>query len=407
MKYVFTIWFLAIAFLLVPHAVSAQDIDRSISFDFYGDSIHFEFNNADFIDFDEKQVSAQTIQEFYNRASEKEFPSITNALFNYKNTHQPDDWLYYQLIRKTVQQISPKEKNYLRYTLYKWYLMIQSGYDPLFSLYQNKLLFYIQCDENIYNIPFCIVDGKQYVCLNYHDYGSNIDFSKLKFDLLDIKTVVENPKTFSYRIHKLPDFNKSDYIEKELRFSTTDRNEYRFNIKVNPQVSAIFKNYPTVDYDAYFNMPVSRETYASLIPLLTKKVEKLNVNDGVAYLMRFTRYAFVYEPDGQHHVSEKRLTPEQTLIQETSDCEDRVFLFYYLVREIYDLPMIAVEYDNHITLAVKFDKPVGKYTIQYEGSAYSICEPTPQESDLNIGQLSPRFRNQKYEVVYAYRPLKN
>ena len=157
-------------------------------------------------------------------------------------------------------------------------------------------------------------------------------------------------------------------------------------------IKAIFANYPTLDYDDYLNMPISKATRESLIPLLQKQLKGLSVKNGVDYLMRFTRYAFVFEPDTKQFGQEKRLTPEQTLLYESSDCEDRVFLFYSLVKEIYNLPMIIIAYPQHVTIAVKF--------------AYTICEPTPQNTDLNVGQQMPQLKNEKYEVAYAYRPLK-
>ena len=65
--------------------------------------------------------------------------------------------------------------------------------------------------------------------------------------------------------------------------------------------------------------------------------------------------------------------------------------------------MIVLAYPKHLTIAVKFDKPIGK-PILYNGMEYSVCEPTPQKKDLQIGQLSPLLRNSSYEVAYAYTP---
>jgi hypothetical protein len=98
------------------------------------------------------------------------------------------------------------------------------------------------------------------------------------------------------------------------------------------------------------------------------------------------------------------LTPEQTLLYEYSDCEDRAALFFYLVKEIYNLPMIVLSYPKHITIAVKLDKPVGT-PIVYNGDQYTICEPTPQKQDVLIGQMLPSLRKVPYEIVYAYAPL--
>jgi hypothetical protein len=86
-----------------------------------------------------------------------------------------------------------------------------------------------------------------------------------------------------------------------------------------------------------------------------------------------------------------------------SDCDDRAALFFYLVKEIYNLPMITLLYPTHITMAVQFDKPVGKPII-YMGKIYSLCEPTPQAEDLRIGQVASKLKNTPYKVVYQYIP---
>ncbi|RYE21497.1 MAG: hypothetical protein EOP51_15485, partial [Sphingobacteriales bacterium] len=124
---------------------------------------------------------------------------------------------------------------------------------------------------------------------------------------------------------------------------------------------------------------------------------------GVDYLMRFTRYAFLYEDDGLNFGKEKRLSPEQTLLNKYSDCDDRAALFFFLVKEIYNLPMIVLAYPEHVTVAVKFDKPVGQPVI-YNGEKYSICEPTPQVGDPLMGEIPKNLKNETYEVALVYEP---
>jgi hypothetical protein len=121
--------------------------------------------------------------------------------------------------------------------------------------------------------------------------------------------------------------------------------------------------------------------------------------------MRFTRYSFLYQRDTEVFGKEKRLSPEETLLYDYSDCEDRSALFFYLVKEIYNLPMIVLAYSDHVTVAVQFEKPAGK-AIVYNGLKYSVCEPTPQQRDLKLGQLLPELQKKSYEVVYAYNPVK-
>ena len=119
--------------------------------------------------------------------------------------------------------------------------------------------------------------------------------------------------------------------------------------------------------------------------------------------MHFTRYAFLFEPDETAFGKEKRLSPEETLIYGQSDCEDRAALFFYLVKEIYNLPMIVLVYPKHVTIAVNLDKPIGK-PIHYNGKTYSICEPTPQKEDLPMGKLAPELEHESYIIAYGYAP---
>jgi hypothetical protein len=66
--------------------------------------------------------------------------------------------------------------------------------------------------------------------------------------------------------------------------------------------------------------------------------------------------------------------------------------------------MIALLYPTHITMAVQFSKPGGS-PIVYKGNAYTVCEPTPQQDDLRMGQLPKKLKTQHYEVVYQYVPV--
>jgi hypothetical protein len=394
-----TILFVIVSFALRP----IDSLANNIQFDFCGELISF--------DFDKKLVSGTpvlsteaSVQAFYNNLNPKDYEPVINSLKAYKEKFKPDDWLFYQLIRKSAQQISPKTDDYNRYTLYKWYFLCRLGYDALLAVSGDYILFYIHCGENTYNIPNRTVNGKQYVCLNYHDYGNNIDFTKNKFTIVELP-VAEAQNSFSYKITHLPEFKATDYKVKNLSFNYND-NEYQYKVKLNNQIQSLFVNYPVVDYALYLNIPLSRETYYSLIPLLKKSVKGMSVKNGVDYLMRFTRYAFLFEPDAQVFGSEKRLSPEQTLLYDQSDCEDRVALFYCLVKEIYNLPMIVLAYPKHVTIAVQFEKPVGK-PIVYNGQKYSVCEPTPQKEDLMVGQLLPELKKAPYEVAYVYTPQRN
>jgi hypothetical protein len=384
-----------------PFRLLSQNSAEQVKFDFCGRQ--FEFSIAEGKHWNGKDLLSQAgATEYYNTVLNGRYQQVVQSLIEYRKRVSPDDWLFYQLIRRTAQNISPKEKDYLQYTLHKWYFLTMCGYDAMLATSGKKLLFYVQCDENIYNVPFRTEIGKQYVCLNFHDY-KNVDFLKEKFLKLDLDSPVPQ-QVFSYKVTNIPEFRATEYLEKDLHFSYYE-NDYHFKVRLSPQVQKLFQNYPVVDYDSYLNIPMSRETYNSLIPQLKKTVKGMSEKNGVDYLMRFTRYAFLFEADTKNFGSEKRLSPEQTLFYDQSDCEDRVALFFFLVKEIYNLPMIVLAYPTHVTVAVEFAKPVG-HPITYKGRKYSVCEPTPQAEDLQVGQMPSALTKAPYEVAYVYQPKK-
>ena len=386
----------AVAFISSFNEVKSQNY----AFDFYESTFNFKADSSIIINFNEN-LNQKNIVSFYHQIDEGNYRGLIADLQAYKKEYKLNDWLYYQLVRKTAQQISPKSVNYARYTLYKWFLMVKSGYDAKVAIGNNQIIFYINNEENIQDIPFFMINEKKYMCLNYHDYGKLFQrentYLPVNIDIPDAKN------SFSYKVTRMPNFKPENYIEKKVEFNYKHK-AYHFKVKLNNEIENIFANYPGVDFESYFNIPLSRETYQSLIPTLKANLKKMSTKNGVDYLMRFTRYAFLYEDDEDNFGKEKRLSPEQTLLTKYSDCDDRVALFFYLVKEIYNLPMIAMLYPTHITMAVQFDKPIGDAII-YNGKSYSVCEPTPQKQDLKIGELSASLKGKPYEVVYHYQPL--
>lgn len=395
----YLVWIAVLFVAFTSPAARAQDDSKRLCFTFYDGTFNSPVDNTFLINVPQ-QPGQKDIQEFYATISLTDNHALIDSLLSYKKRLKLNDWLYYQLVRKAAEQISPKKDNYARYTLYKWFLMARSGYDAQLALSTDKIIFYIYNTEDVEDLPFFDIKGKKYVCLNWHDYARvNLNTDPL----IPVQISVPDARSaFSYKIDKMPDFKSEDYFDKELQF-TYRHKVYYFNVKLNREVDAIFKNYPVVDFASYFNIPLSKETYGSLVPTLKDNMKGMNQKKGIDYLMRFTRYAFLYENDEDNFGYEKRLSPEETLFSKYSDCDDRAALFFYLVKEIYNLPMIALLYPTHITIGVQFDKPVGK-PVFYKGVAYSICEPTPQREDLAIGQIAPNLKDQAYQVVYHYDP---
>ena len=340
------------------------------------------------------------INTYAKEIDSERMKSISLCLKKIKDNHSINDWLFYQLIRRTAEHCISKKEDYIGYTLYKWYLLKSCGYEPLISISTDKILLYVKSNDAIYNMPLKNLNYNQYVCLNYHDYNFDIALEKEKFN--NLIEIYQEGEYFSFNINEIPSIDKQAYESRKIYF-TYKQKEEQIDLLVNPELKGYFKNYPVTDYQNQFNIPLSKVTYESLISALRQKVNKLTVKDGVEYLMYFTRNGFEFENDTKAFGREKRLSPEETLLSEKSDCEDRSALLYFLIKEIYNLPMIVISYPEHVTIAVKLDKPF-KHQIMYKGESYTICEPTPQKRDLRIGMAPKEFEKKSFEISYAYNP---
>ncbi len=207
----------SILLLLTTMSSFGQGRSQLFCIDFYEGVINLEIDSSLIIDVPSTPSEASVLS-FYRTINTARYQPLADTLMAYKQKYQLNDWLYYQLIRKTAQQISPKAANYTRYTLYKWFLLAKSGYDARLALTPDKIIFYVYNNEDISDIPFFEIDNKKFMCLNYHDYPK-ADLNQTPPIPIDL-TIQEAKKPFSYKVTKMPDFKPESYFEKDIEFTT-------------------------------------------------------------------------------------------------------------------------------------------------------------------------------------------
>jgi hypothetical protein len=317
-----------------------------------------------------------------------------------RNELKLSDWFTYQLIRKIANSIIPKQDDFLGYTLTKASLLKQLGYATLLGWDGANLLLYVKTNDEIYNLPIKVYKSDHYVCINHHDFSFSeaIPFSAL--ELIGNNNLEGKP--FLFAIEEIPSFPAHETVEKILQYEYKTKTYYA-PIRINQNMQQFFINYPVTNYSTQFNIPLNKLTRETLINNLKEQTKGMKTRQGVEFLMHFTRSAFTFANDADFFGREKRLSPEETLLYEKSDCEDRAALFFYLVKELYNLPMLVLAYKDHVNVAVKID---GKgYTIRHKDTDFTICEPTPQKKSMGIGQISHERKKAPFEIAYAYEPF--
>jgi hypothetical protein len=388
-------------FIIINWTISTrgQETYNVADLDFLGKNISFYYKSPETQEFNGYQSTDIEVIMAEIGSNTKEVKKIIEET---KREMELSDWLTYQLIRKCANVISPKSTDFNVYTLTKANLLENLGYSPLIGWDGKSFLLYIKTNDEIFNLPIKMFQGESYVCINYHDfnYAETLAFATLKLRSLNN----ENGKQFKFSITSIPAFPQDKITEKILQFQYKSRS-YAIPVMVNQEMRNYFTNYPVTSYESQFNIPINNITSASLINNLKVKLKNLTIKKGVELLMYFTRTAFDFANDTEIFGREKRLSPEETLLYEKSDCEDRAALFFYLVKEIYNLPMIVLSYPDHVNVGVELD---GKgYTINYNNKSFTVCEPTPQKKNLAIGKIQTDRKSNYYEVAYSYIPNRN
>src|SRR5689334_13710475 len=95
--------------MISPSLLKGQE-SFNTSFEFYNETFNIEVDSSIIVEVP-RVLSEDYIKSCYQRADAGKYASIVDSLMAYKKNHELNDWLYYQLIRKTAQAISPKKDN--------------------------------------------------------------------------------------------------------------------------------------------------------------------------------------------------------------------------------------------------------------------------------------------------------
>ena len=148
---------------------------------------------------------------------------------------------------------------------------------------------------------------------------------------------------------------------------------------------------------------LSRLARREVVRAMGEYLKGRNTLEGLTFLLSFVRTAFVYESDAVQFGREIPYTAEQALFYPRSDCEDRSALFFQLVKIFYpDIPMIVLEYPEHVNVAVALPEAHSLYPVPYKDRRYYVCEPTNPGNELKLGQN--QFVWDSYKIIYDYEP---
>ena len=320
---------------------------------------------------------------------------LLQNLLKQKKQLQLNDWLYYELIWQTAKQLSMG--NALQERLISWFLLSESGYDTRITFRGRQIFLYAYTEEGVFDTPMIELETRKFVNLSsIHDGMKNPTGA---LNMLQFKAAPYG-KAFSFSLQPWPLLSPKP-IQQTIRFSWQEE-AYNLSLTVDQTVANIMQDYPIFAEHRYLEIPLSSTLANTLLPQLAEILEDKTEKEALEILVSFTRTAFDYKDDRDHFGKNKPMIADELFHYSFSDCEDRSALFYNLVRSLLDLPMIIIAYPNHLTIGVALGQEIGP-SIQYEGKAYYICDPTGPTNSARIGAVPEGYEEISFEILGQYR----
>ncbi len=186
-----------------------------------------------------------------------------------------------------------------------------------------------------------------------------------------------------------------------------ENGSYTLTYTLNQQMVKYLEERPQTDVGTYFNESVPREIVQAVIEPLKKVVreKQFSSRQAVAFLHAFVLNGFAYKDDAETKRGQHISSIHETLVSEYSDCEDRSILLAALIRGVLGFEVVALEFPNHITLAVHFPDFVPNeqdeaYT--YNGKRYLSADPSCFGA---LGNVNPDFKGKEPIRVIRVEPL--
>ncbi len=391
--YQFVLVLLAISIPSLASSTAKAPI-YSTSIQFYSTSLDLRYDPS-MLKKNRHCTSTFCIKRFYKKLEESDYQLLLDDLLKHKEALKLNDWFYYNLVRKAINQIYVDKRDMFRTTAV-WFIMTKSGYDTRLYTSKNKFTFlYVRTEDKVFEAPFVKIKKRPYVNLTAMYYGINT--RGIYFEIPRYQPGQLNDKPFSFKIEHFPDLPPM-LIEREYKFKM-EKEEIVLNVDVDTLGKTLLKGFPITLPMNYIEVPLSQTTMASLKKALNPHLIDKSPTDKIRTLVSFTRKAFPYKSDQVKYRRDQPLTADQLMLADSSDFEDRCALFYSLLKETTDLNFIVIQYtyDDIITIGVELPELVGK-PFEYEGIQYTICDPTMPSNSSKVG-LYPINLDKDIEIL--------
>lgn len=399
MKTIITSLAFAGVFILLLAGSSAPRLGNPANYDrfdlpFYAQDIKIVYDPAMIVG-DPGPLTNNSIRNTYRQVLRKPHRVLLNSLLEAKQRYELNDFLFYKLARTSLKVVyNNQSQNAQEVTLFG--MLIDAGFDARLTFRGNEVFVNVYTKEDLFEVPIIDTGGRPYANLSCLDGGCN---GRQRLYIFDERP---NPhgRSFGFQLRKWPALGVQPTVKAmQFNYHGVQRS---MEVTFDRTMVDIMRDYPFIHEYCYLETPLSPTLRKSLLPQLRRYLEPLNERGRVELLASFTRSAFNYKEDNEYFGHSKPMVPEELFGYNFSDCEDRSALFFALVRDLLNMPMAVVAYDDHLTIAVGSEAIKGD-GFTYHGQRYVFCDPTGPKDSSRIGQIPPGYENKKFQIIGTYK----
>lgn len=368
--------------------------NNQIALSFYSENINLSFN-PEMILGTKISVEESKMVAFYQEMEQVDYQTFLNNLEEKRETLALNDWLYYSLLRQAIDQIYAR-KSPLHRELVSWFLLSKAGYDTRLTYRKKNAFVYVYTSDEVFEVPLIKEDDRTYVNLTSILSKNNIQ------EALYMLNYIPNPegKALSFYLKELPKL-QPQMKSRDLKFYF-DKATYQMKVKFDQTIIDLMSEYPFFAEKEYLEVPLSSTVAHSLLPQLKDLIKGKTEKEALEFLVAFTRSSFRYKEDKEYFGVSKPMIADEVFYYPFSDCEDRSALFYSLVKELLQLPMVIVAFEDHLTIGVAIPKFEGD-SIRFKGNDYYICDPTGPINSKVVGEFPSGYHNKPFEIIGFYQ----
>lgn len=383
---------LALVFLFFGSLLKADNW-AELNFRFYDQEVVLHYN-PEMVYRQSVRVEELALRRIYTELGQRPYQDFLESLQSEARRLQLNDWLYNKLMEQALMKLYTTENQSAVVQISKYFFLAQSGYDVRLTYRDAILQVNVYTDDVLYEIPLIQEDNRQYANISI---ARKAHTSRSMY-LLDHRPCPQG-RPFSFLLKNWPALLQ----QTKTRFITFpfQGDEIELSVSYNSGLARLMETYPLVAENWYLDAPMSTVLAASLLPQFSNLFKGRSQKEQLELLVAFTRSAFDYKDDKESFGANKPMVADELFFYPFSDCEDRSALFYSLVKELLDLPMIVVAFKDHLSIAVAVPGLQGD-TVQYRNEKYIFCDPTGPQNSSEIGQIPPGYEHQSFEIIGEY-----